>query len=115
MTKVISDPQVDVAGYMVFKLGAAGVISGLAYGAAFGGSESLSTWVTYSLAVAVTGAFLGSLTWVGKVKQQAERPDLPDMTPPGKMPEPALDRRAPAAEPVRARVSAFRAAGRPAR
>lgn len=113
MAKVIHGSRADVAGYdvagyMVFKLGAAGVILGLAYGAAFGGSEALSTGITYALAVAVTGAFLGSLTWVGKAKRQTEDRHVPDLVPPGAMPDAAP-------EPARARVSAFRGAGRPAR
>lgn len=115
MTKVIPGPEADVAGYMVFKLGAAGVIAGLAYGAAFGGGEQLSTWITYSLAVTVTGAFLGSLTWLGKVQRRAERPEVPCLDPPGMAPERAHERATVAEGTPKARVSAFRAAGKPVR
>jgi hypothetical protein len=111
MAKVTLAPEAEVAGYMVFKLGAAGVALGLGYGLVLGGSEQLSTWLVYALSVTVAGALVGSLGWMATARRRTERLD--------RMDDPLVpDASKPVAETKAAapmRVSAFRPATRPAR
>ncbi len=57
-------PEADTAGYVVFKLGGAGVLIGIAVGVATGGGPAVESWLAYSVSVAVAGALIGSLAWL---------------------------------------------------
>ncbi len=72
MKRIALAPGAEVAGYTVFKLGAAGVVLGLGFRFALGDSDALSTWLVYALSVTIAGAFLGSLAWIGTAKNRDE-------------------------------------------
>ena len=74
-------PGADTAGYVVFKLGGAGALLGLAVGLVAGSSPALETWLAYSLSVAVAGAVLGSLAWVGQAARTADARRVPTLAP----------------------------------
>lgn len=104
MKRIALAPGAEVAGYTVFKLGAAGVVLGLGYRLALGDSDVLATWLVYALSVTIAGAFLGSLAWIGTAKRRDEDDA-----------EAATSPQLPVGEPVAAgamaqkpRVSAFR-------
>jgi hypothetical protein len=105
MTKARLAPEADAAGYLVFKLGGAGALLGVAVGCLAGGGPALETWLTYSLSVSVAGALLGSLAWLGRSKDTTERREAP-MAPAAVARAPVTERAS--AAPTR-HISAFRA------
>lgn len=117
MTKARLAPGADRAGYVVFKLGGAGALLGLAVGLVVGGGPALESWLTYSLSVALAGAVLGSLAWVGQATKTANARQMP--TPLPQTSTATATVAAPAAEQLprmdRPRVSAFRAGPKAAR
>ncbi len=104
MAKLTLAPGAEVAGYTVFKIGAASAAIGAGYGAVLGFGPTLATWTTYSLSVATAGAILGSLAWFAKPTKVDRRLREIDLEPPA-VEAPALPHkgRMPAS-----RVSAFR-------
>ncbi len=99
----------DTAGFLVFKLGAAGVAIGLVVGLSTSGAESdgqaLQAWFAYSLAVAVAGAVIGIVAGFARPDSQpTDRHAIPQ-----KSPAPSLS--GPVTPTVlRPRISAFRPA-----
>jgi hypothetical protein len=106
MKRIALAPGAEVAGYMVFKLGAAGVVLGLGYRLALGDSEVLSTWLVYALSVTIAGAFLGSLAWIGTAKRHDDEEVETVATPRLGPSEPIAE----GATSFKPRVSAFRPA-----
>ncbi len=115
MTKARLAPGADTAGYVVFKLGGAGALLGLAVGLVAGSSPALETWLAYSLSVAVAGAVLGSLAWVGQAARTADARRVPTLSPQTMSPTVAAPVVEQQPRTERPRVSAFRAGPNAAR
>lgn len=103
--------EAEIAGYVVFKMGAAGALIGLAVGLMAGGGPALETWLAASLSVSAAGGLLGSLARLSQTR--AARTDIrAAANAPQAVATPLASR---PAQSERPRVSAFRTQSRPAR